>query len=135
MASPRSGSIWAPGNCWALAPRDTLAAIEASKDVAARQIEKERQDAGLRIAALRAKLSALQAKEARDADVVSQTGAGLTMFTEQYKMGRRSLMELVNMYESYADMARDQAGLKYDIALIELEMAREYGILVDGSSI
>lgn len=132
---PDIGVNLGTGQLLGLGTKDTLAAIEASKDVAARQIEKERQDAGLRIAALRAKLSALQAKEARDGALVAQTGAGLDMFTEQYRMGRRTLMELVNMYESYADMARDQAGLKYDIALIELEMAREYGILVDGSSI
>ena len=57
------------------------------------------------------------------------------MFTEQYRMGRRTLMELVNMYESYAAMERDQVGLKYDIARIKLEIAREHGILVDGSRI
>lgn len=132
---PDIGVNLGTGQLLGLGTPDTLAALEASKDVAGRQVEKERQDAGLRIAALRAKHTALQAKAERDGAVVSQTGAGLEMFTEQYRMGRRTLMELVNMYESYADMAREQAGLKYDIALIELEMAREYGILVDGSSI
>ncbi len=132
---PDIGVTLGTGQLLGLGTKDTIAAIEATKEVAGREIEKERQDAALRLTALRSKLSALRAKEARDAGVVAQTGASLEMFTAQYKVGRRTLMELVNMYESYADMARDQAGLKYDIALIELEIAREYGILVDGSSI
>lgn len=114
---------------------DTLAALDASTEAAIARVETARHDAGLRLGALASRRAALQAKAERDAEVVRQTGAGLGMFTDQYRMGRRSLMELVNMYESYADMAHAQAGLKYDIALIELEMAREHGILVDGSQI
>ncbi|MFD2172912.1 TolC family protein [Rhodobacter lacus] len=114
---------------------DAMAALEASKEAAAARVEKARQDDAQQIISLQAKLVALKAKAARDGAVVEQTGAGLDMFTEQYRMGRRTLMELVNMYESYADMAHAQAGLKYDIALIELEIARQHGILVEGRSI
>ena len=118
-----------------LGTRDTLEALEASKEAAAARIERARQEDSQSLAELRAKMLALEAKLARDAAVVEETGAGLEMFTEQYRMGRRSLMDLVNMYESYAQMAHAQAGLKYDIALIKLEIARQHGILVDGSSI
>jgi adhesin transport system outer membrane protein len=114
---------------------DTLAALDATQDAAGARVETARQAADQRLAALGAKLRAAQAKEARDADVVAQTDAGLKMFTEQYRMGRRTLMELVTAYENFAAMERAQVGLKYDIALIKLEMAREHGILVNGSSI
>lgn len=114
---------------------DAMAALEAGRQAAAARVEKARQEDVQQVAALRAKLVALRAKAARDAAVVDQTGAGLEMFTEQYRMGRRSLMDLVSMYESYARMAHDQAGLKYDIALVEVELARQHGILVDGGSI
>lgn len=114
---------------------DTLAALEASNEAATARIGKARQDQQQSLAGLQAKLVALEAKQSRDAAVVEETGAGLEMFTEQYRMGRRSLMDLVNMYESYAQMAHAQAGLKYDIALIKLEIARQHGILVDGTSI
>lgn len=118
-----------------LGTADTLAAIQASEEAAGARVAKAQQDDTLNLTGLRAKLAALEAKEARDGKVVAETGAGLDMFTEQYRMGRRTLMELVSMYESYAQMAHDQAGLKYDIALIKLEIARQHGILVDGSSI
>lgn len=114
---------------------DTLAALDASDEAASARVAKAQQTAQQQLVELQAKMQALKAKEARDAAVVEETGAGLGMFTEQYRMGRRSLMDLVSMYESYAQMAHAQAGLKYDIALIELEIARQHGILVDGSNI
>ena len=112
-----------------------LEAVEAAREAAAARVARAEQADTQEVASLRAKIAALEAKEARDGAVVAETGAGLDMFTEQYRMGRRSLMDLVNMYESYAQMAHAQAGLKYDIALIKLEIARKHGILVDGSSI
>lgn len=57
------------------------------------------------------------------------------MFTEQYKVGRRSLLELVNMFESWSGMQRDQASLKYEIALLQLQIARDRGVLVDGAAL
>jgi adhesin transport system outer membrane protein len=54
------------------------------------------------------------------------------MFTEQYKFGRRSLMELVDMFETFTRMEREQASLKYDIAILGLQTARVRGLLVDG---
>lgn len=114
---------------------DQVAALRASEKAAEARVEKARNEAARQNAELSAKLSALIAKEARGRDVTAQTGQSLEMFARQYKLGRRTLMELVNMYESYAAMERAQAALKYDIARIKLEMARQHGILVDGSSI
>jgi len=65
--------------------------------------------------------------------VLGQTEATLHMFTEQYKVGRRTLMELVNMFESYSAMEREMAGLKYEIALKRLQIARDRGVLVNGA--
>lgn len=112
-----------------------LEAVEATREAASARVARTEQAEAQELAALRAKIAALAAREARDGAVVAETAAGLEMFTEQYKMGRRSLMDLVSMYENHAQMAHAQAGLKYDIALIELEIARKHGILVDGSNI
>ena len=93
------------------------------------------QTAEIKRVTLEQKLAAARAKYARDAEVTRQTGSGLEMFTEQYKVGRRTLLELVNMYESYAAMERAQIALKYDIALLEIDIASELGLLADGTSI
>jgi adhesin transport system outer membrane protein len=65
--------------------------------------------------------------------VLRQTAGNLELFTEQYKVGRRSLLELVSQYDAYARLERDQASLRYDIALLQLEIARDRGLLVDGA--
>ena len=118
-----------------LGTADSLAAIEATQEAATARIDKARQDEVQQLASLRAKIAALESKAARDGAVVAQAESSLELFTEQYRLGRRSLMDLVSQYESFAQMAHAQAGLKYDIALIKLEIARQHGILVDGSSI
>ena len=66
-------------------------------------------------------------------EVLRQTTGNLELFTEQYKVGRRSLLELVSQYDAYARLERDQASLRYDIALLQLEIARDRGLLVDGA--
>lgn len=112
-----------------------LKAVEAMQDAASARVEKAKRDSAQRQVELGAKLEALSAREERGRSVTAQTGQSLDLFARQYKLGRRSLMELVSMYESFAAMERDQAALKYDIARIKLEMLRERGILVDGGRI
>jgi adhesin transport system outer membrane protein len=70
---------------------------------------------------------------AQGARVVAQTEGNLSLFVEQYKVGRRSLLELVSQYDSFARLKRDQVALQYEIALLEIEIARDRGLLVDGA--
>ena len=65
--------------------------------------------------------------------VLAQTSGNLELFVEQYKLGRRTLLELVGQYDSYARLERDQVSLGYSIAVLELEIARDRGLLVDGA--
>lgn len=111
----------------------SLEALEATGDVAAQKTASARDDANRRIVALERQIATLAAKQAEGEPVLRQTESSLSMFTEQYKVGRRPLMELVGMYETYSRLERDQAALKYDIALIELKIAMERGVLVDGA--
>ena len=74
----------------------------------------------------------LMVQETSGSEVLSQTEANLTLFTRQYKAGRRTLLELVGQYDGFARMQRDQVSLRFQIARIELEMARDQGVLMDG---
>jgi outer membrane protein, adhesin transport system len=75
----------------------------------------------------------LQQRQQDGGEVVRQTGTNLALFEEQYRVGRRTLLELVNQYESFARLERDHAALKYEIALRQLQIARARGQLVDGA--
>lgn len=110
----------------------SLRAIEASEQAALQKTESVRDDTNRKLVALEREIATLKSREAQDAAVLEQTEGSLKMFTQQYKFGRRPLMELVGMFESYARMEREQVALKYDMALLGIQIARLRGLLVDG---
>lgn len=112
---------------------DNIAALDATADLADRKTAEAAEDANRTQVALEREIAALQLRERDGAEVLRQTGGNLEMFTEQYKVGRRSLTELVSQYDSFARMERDQAALKYEIAVRQLRIAKERGQLVDGA--
>lgn len=110
-----------------------LAALDATGDVVTRRTNEAVETAQRRIVALEREIAGLQSRRANGAKVLAQTEGNLELFVEQYKLGRRTLLELVGQYDSYARLERDQTAIGYEIALIELEIARDRGLLVDGA--
>lgn len=108
-------------------------ALDAAPDLVQRQIVQAEEDANRQLTGLNADLAALQLRQAQGAEVLRQTLSNLDLFSEQYKMGGRSLLELVGQYDSAARLERDQVSLTYDIALVQLRIAQTRGLLVDGA--
>lgn len=113
--------------------RAEFAALDATADVVARRSAEAAETAERRIVALERQIAQLESRMAQGATVLAQTESNLSLFVEQYKVGRRSLLELVSQYDSFARLERDQAALQYEIALLEIEIARDRGLLVDGA--
>jgi len=113
--------------------QDTIAALQQTGDVVDRQTAEATETANRRIVALQQQKANLASRQAQGNEVLRQTAANLDLFTQQYKVGRRTLLELVGQYDGYARLQRDQASLGYDMALIDLEIARDRGLLVDGA--
>jgi adhesin transport system outer membrane protein len=112
-----------------------LDALAMTTEVTDRRVAKTAEQAGRDIVALQHEITTLTARQSEGAAVLAQGETTLAMFTEQFKVGRRTLMELVNMFESVTAMQREQAGLKYEIALKRLQIARDRGILVSGAAL
>jgi outer membrane protein, adhesin transport system len=110
----------------------SLKAIEASEQAAAQRTESARDEAQRQILGLERQIATLKSREVQGARVLAQTEANLEMFTQQYKFGRRPLMELVGMFETFAALERETVALKYDAALLDLQIVRLRGVLVDG---
>jgi outer membrane protein, adhesin transport system len=110
-----------------------VAALDAQADLSDRRTAEAAEKANRTEVSLLREIAALQLRQADGAEVMRQTGGNLDMFTEQYKVGRRSLNDLVGQYDSFARMERDQAALKYEIAIRQLQIARDRGQLVDGT--
>lgn len=113
--------------------RAEFSALNATADVVARRSAEAAETAERRIVALERQIAQLESRMAQGAAVLAQTESNLSLFVEQYKVGRRSLLELVSQYDSFARLERDQAALQYEIALLEIEIARDRGLLVDGA--
>ena len=111
-----------------------IEAISATNDVVARRAAEAGEDSRRQIVALQRNYETLAAQQAQGVGVLAETKASLDMFTEQYEFGRRPLMELVGMFETYSGIERQQASLRYDMALLQLQMAQLRGVLVDGVS-
>jgi outer membrane protein, adhesin transport system len=109
-----------------------LSALDAATDLADRKTAEAAEEANRTILALEREVQALELRREDGGEVLTRTGANLEMFTEQYKVGRRSLLELVGQYESFARQERDHAALKYEIAYRQLQIAALRGQLVAG---
>ena len=107
--------------------------MQQTGDVVDRQTAEAAETANRRIVSLQQQKANLASRQAQGNAVLRQTAANLDLFTQQYKVGRRTLLELVGQYDAYARLQRDQTSLGYDMALIDLEIARDRGLLVDGA--
>jgi adhesin transport system outer membrane protein len=113
----------------------TREALALTEEVADRKVAEAADEATRRLAAKANDIASLRAREAAQLAALRQMEGNLSLFTEQYRAGGRSLLELVGQHESFAALRRECASLKYDIARMELDIARERGTLVSGGAL
>lgn len=110
-------------------------ANDAVPDVVARRIQQAREDGRLVLASLNADLSGLRLAEARGRELLRQTHANLELFEEQYSLGTIGVVELVAHLELATRLERENVAVSYDVALTAVKIARERGLLVDGTQL
>ncbi|HMO73478.1 MAG TPA: TolC family protein, partial [Paracoccaceae bacterium] len=111
----------------------SLQALEATEALAAQRQSAARAESDRRLVAIDRQIAELSARQSETAKVVAETEAVLKLFAEQYQVGRRSLMEVVNLTETHARMSREHAAMPFEVALLRLRAAQERGVLVDGA--
>ena len=127
------GGIGLSGGAFGFGSGAARQALNATPDLVGRRTAQAAEDANRRIVTLEREMMSVLSKEAEGADVLRQTGGNLAMFTEQYKVGRRTLLELVQQYESFVQAEREQVALKYIATDLRLQIALERGVLVEGA--
>jgi adhesin transport system outer membrane protein len=108
-------------------------ALDGTPELVERRTAQAQEDSARQITSLNSDLAALRLRQAQGAEVLRQTQSNLSLFVEQYRLGGRSLLELVGQYDSAARLERDQVSLTYEIALVQLRLAAARGLLVDGA--
>lgn len=113
----------------------SLRAITAATEAADARVAQATEDANRAMARLAQEAAALDRQATEAAGLTAQAKANLDLFQAQYDAGQRQVTDVVGVYETYAQAAQAAATLKYRAALVRLEMARDLGLLADGSAI
>lgn len=112
-----------------------MEAIGAGAEAAIARVNQAGQDAERARMALEMKIANLDRQEQAQQEVARQTRANLSRFEDQYKAGVRPLMDLVSQHESLARMERDLVNMRHERARARIEIARDLGLLAEGTGI
>ncbi|MBT8154104.1 TolC family protein [Epibacterium ulvae] len=112
-----------------------LKAVEASKEVARRQIGEAEEDARRSYARQLQRLTSFRRQEEETSRLARTSHETYKLFKAQFEAGQRTVIDVINIYEEYVrrELARIEA--KYEVIQIQLEMARDQGLLADGDKI
>ncbi|CUH53427.1 TolC family protein [Shimia marina] len=112
-----------------------LKAIEASKDIAKRQVDEAREDGVRARKRLENNIVSLTRQESEATALAREGRDTYKLFEAQFRAGQRSVLEVVDVYEQSVLRALDGVDAKYDKILAQLELARDLGLLADGDKI
>ncbi len=129
-----TGSV-APSNPIGIGMGANLEAIKATEEAAGRRVSQAQEEANRSVAKQEAQIAGLSRQQGEAGSLTAQAKANLDMFQAQYDAGQRQVMDVVGVYESFAAQAQSAIEVKYDLAAAQLELARELGLLADGSDI
>ena len=114
---------------------DSMKALDVAREAADRRVGQAEEDANRRLRRLETRLSALSRQVSEAGALAQQAKANLDLFQRQYDAGQRQVMDVVGVYETFAARQAARLDLKYELAETRLKIARERGLLADGSSI
>jgi len=114
---------------------NSMKALDVAREAANRRVGQAEEDANRRLRRLETRLSALSRQVSEAGALAQQAKANLDLFQRQYDAGQRQVMDVVGVYETFAARQAAQLDLKYELAETRLQIARERGLLADGSSI
>lgn len=112
-----------------------LEAIDQQRAAAQARVGQVQEDANRALRALEGELVSLQRQEAQAQSLAAQAAANYEIFAEQQRAGQRTVPEAVGIFETKVRTERAAAGLRFDVARVELKIAALKGVLVNGDQI
>lgn len=114
---------------------DTLRAIEAAKEAAARNVSQANEDANRELRKLEGQITAKSRQAGEASSLTKQAKQNLDLFRAQYDAGQRQVLDVVGVYETFARQQEAEVTLKYEAAQLQIDLARLLGVLADGDEI
>ncbi len=130
-----SASLDYEGSGLGLGTRAEMDASKAREEASLALVGRAQETAARQRSRLESSLEALQRKERDAADLVQQSRSNYRLFQDQFEAGKKTVMDVLNVYEQ---MIRDELkhiDVKYDIVQTQLEAARLAGTLANGAEI
>lgn len=112
-----------------------LKAIEAARETASRQVAEVEEDARRSYSRQMQRLASFRRQEVEAANLAKSSRETFKLFQAQFKAGQRSVMDVISIYEQLVQREQAHVDAKYEVILIQLEMARDLGLLADGDRI
>jgi adhesin transport system outer membrane protein len=112
-----------------------LKAIEATKETSRRQVAEASETARRNESRLRQRLVSFRRQEAEAAKLAKSSGETFRLFERQFEAGQRTVIDVIAIYEQLVQREQAHVDAKYEVILIQLELARDLGLLADGDSI
>lgn len=112
-----------------------LEAIEQQRAAAQARVSQVQEDANRALRALEGELVSLQRQSAQAQTLAAQAAANYEIFAEQQRAGQRTVPEAVGIFETKVRTEREAAGLRFDVARVEIKIAALKGVLVNGDQI
>lgn len=123
------------GSGLGLGTRAEMEASKAREGAALALVGRAQETAARQRSRLDSSLQALSRKERDAADLVQQSRANYRLFQDQFEAGKKTVMDVLSVYEQ---MVRDELkhiDVKYEIVQTQLEAARLAGVLANGAEI
>jgi len=112
-----------------------LKAIEAARETASRQVAEAEEEARRSYSRQEQRLASFNRQEAEAAELARSSRETFRLFQAQFKAGQRTVMDVAAIYEQLVEREQAHIDAKYEVILIQLEMARDLGLLADGEKI
>ena len=112
-----------------------LKAIEAARETADRQVAEADEAARRSFSRQSQRLSSYRRQETEAAQLARESRETFRLFQAQFKAGQRTVMDVAAIYEQLVQREQAHVDAKYEVILIQLEMARDLGLLADGDKI
>ena len=112
-----------------------LKAIEAARETADRQVAEADEAARRSYSRQSQRLASYRRQETEAAQLALESRETFRLFQAQFKAGQRSVMDVAAIYEQLVQREQAHVDAKYEVILIQLEMARDLGLLADGDKI
>lgn len=112
-----------------------LKAIEAAREAADRRVAQSTEDSNRVVRRLESEIAAKSRQASEAAGLTRAANTNLILFQQQFDAGQRQVLDVVQVYETFARQQEMELILKYEAALVRFELAHALGVLADGESI